>query len=173
MEFHVGLLLREATGARRAERIIDRCATDDGRSVDVQGDVGLLRTDAGILATAGLRTSVDGACSRCLAPAHMAVRLEIEEEYHPTVDIATGVPLPPRDDPTPFLIDVHHILDLSEAVRQQLILAEPMQLLCRPDCAGLCAACGEDRNRGRCQCPPAETDGRWAALRELAEKSRG
>jgi len=108
-------------------------------------------------------------CSRCLATAEVTLGLSIEEEYYPTVDIASGAALPPPADASAFLIDAHHILNLCEAVQQQRILAEPMQPLCRPDCAGLCPSCGADLNTGSCTCPRAGIDARWAALSELAE----
>jgi uncharacterized protein len=95
----------------------------------------------------------------------------VEEEYYPTIDLDTGAPLPAPEEETPFLIDQHHILDLREAVRQQLVLAEPMKPLCRDGCAGLCPTCGADRNAGPCTCPVADVDPRWAALTNLIELS--
>ena len=43
-------------------------------------------------------------------------------------------------------------LDAAEDVRQALVLAVPMQVLCRPDCKGLCPQCGGDRNAKDCGC---------------------
>src|SRR4051794_34345728 len=110
MEFHVAQLLREPVGARRNFSVEERC--DAGESSPIEGDVTLLRTDAGLLATATLRTTVEATCSRCLAPAHVPVELEIEEEFYPVVDVATGALLTPPNEPTSFVIDEHHILDL-------------------------------------------------------------
>ena len=44
------------------------------------------------------------------------------------------------------------VLDLTEAVREQVLLALPMVLLCRPDCAGICPRCGTNRNAANCSC---------------------
>ena len=44
-------------------------------------------------------------------------------------------------------------VELAPMLREHIILAAPMQPLCRADCAGLCARCGEDLNEGPCQCP--------------------
>lgn len=44
-------------------------------------------------------------------------------------------------------------VELAPLLREHIILGEPMQPLCRVDCAGLCARCGEDLNEGPCQCP--------------------
>jgi uncharacterized protein len=59
-------------------------------------------------------------------------------------------------------------LNLSDWARDALALALPAQLLCRPDCAGLCAICGEDLNTaGSDHAHEPEPDPRWAKLREL------
>jgi uncharacterized protein len=45
-------------------------------------------------------------------------------------------------------------VELAPMLREHVILAAPMQPLCREDCAGLCVRCGRDLNEGPCQCPP-------------------
>jgi len=57
-------------------------------------------------------------------------------------------------------------LDLSEAVREELLLATPQFVECRDDCRGLCPRCGADLNAGPCGCAPA-VDPRWEALTKL------
>jgi uncharacterized protein len=84
------------------------------------------------------------------------------------VDASTGESLALPADSDAFLIDSHQVLDLTEAVRQYRLTAEPMQPLCKPDCLGLCPHCGYNLNEGPCGCPRQETDARWAALAELA-----
>jgi uncharacterized protein len=44
-------------------------------------------------------------------------------------------------------------IELAPLLREHIILAAPMQPLCRENCAGLCARCGKDLNEGPCQCP--------------------
>jgi uncharacterized protein len=44
-------------------------------------------------------------------------------------------------------------VELAAMLREHIILAAPMQPLCREECAGLCARCGRDLNEGPCQCP--------------------
>src|SRR5262249_23600562 len=72
------------------------------------------------------------------------------------------------DDPSVYVIPPHsQTLDLSEAVREELILAVPDYVLCREDCAGLCPHCGKDLNEGPHDCAAKPTDARWAALEAL------
>ena len=169
--FNVSQLLQEPIGAERRYDLDETIAgtDEDGSPVRVRGRVRLMRTNRGLLAYGDLDAVARGACGRCLRPVETPVRFAVEEEYLPTVDVTTGQPLPKRedDDGASFLIDAHHHVELTEAVRQALVMNEPMRPLCRPDCAGLCNQCGADLNDGRCACPEQSTDDRWAALRGL------
>jgi uncharacterized protein len=168
MRYDVASLLREAVGSTRRyavdEQVIVR---DEAPRERVVGSAILLRTKAGVLVTAQLRTQSHEQCSRCLREAECPLSLSIEEEFLQSVDVLTGAPLPLPDDPVAFRIDTHHTLDLSEAVRQYWATALPMQPLCQPDCRGLCPRCGQDLNQGPCACPSEEYDARWAALANL------
>jgi len=170
MRFHVAQLLRDGVGATRSYEVheADVVVTDDGSRSLVEGTVGLLRTKSGILAEATLRLHYPEVCSRCLIPIEVPLELHIEEEYQPIVDVLTGAASPRPEDSSAFLIDEHHVLDLTEAVRQYRLLAAPMQPLCRPDCAGLCPVCGQNLNESSCACPHDEYDPQWSVLAKLA-----
>ena len=171
MEFDAGQLLREAIGTTVRYEIRERRALPgDETPTELVGSVTLMRTDKGILVSTDLHCAVAGRCSRCLTEVTYPVLLAFQEEYWPTADASTGEILPPADDPDAFLIDPHQILDLTESLRQYRVMAEPMQPLCRPDCLGLCPRCGYNLNQGPCGCPGQESDARWAALTELADK---
>ena len=58
-------------------------------------------------------------------------------------------------------------LDLSEAVREEVLLAVNPYVVCDPACPGLCPKCGADLKEGPCGCSEDESDPRWDALREL------
>jgi uncharacterized protein len=57
-------------------------------------------------------------------------------------------------------------VDLTEDIREAIILAFPSYPVCRDGCKGLCPQCGADRNRGECDCSAPE-DPRWGALGSL------
>jgi len=171
MEFAAGQLLREPIGTSVRYAIRERrILPGDETPTELVGSVTLMRTDKGILVSTDLHCAIVGRCSRCLTEITYPVVLAFQEEYWPTADASTGEMLPPPDDPDAFLIDPHQILDLTEAVRQYRVMAEPMQPICKPDCLGLCPRCGYNLNQGFCGCPRQEADARWAALTELAEK---
>ena len=170
MQFVVGQQLREPVGSVTHYEIRESKLLPQGEDSisELTGSVDFLRTDEGILVSATIHCTVAARCSRCLSDISFPLTITFQEEYLPTVDASTGELLPLPDDPDAFLIDRHQVLDLTEAVRQYWLTAEPMQPLCKPDCLGLCPHCGYNLNQGPCGCSEQETDTRWAALAELA-----
>ena len=168
MQINVSQLLREPIGSTR-EHGVNEVAdiSGDGKGFLVQGDVRLLRTQRSILAKCTLSTEVELTCSRCLSPFLYPLNLSFEEEYSPTVDVVSGAPLPLPEEAGAFTIDEHHILDLTEAMRQYTLLAIPMKPLCQKDCVGICQNCGNNLNQKRCDCPKEGIDPRWSELKKL------
>lgn len=68
-----------------------------------------------------------------------------------------------------YLYDGDH-LDLVRMLREQVILAAPMQPLCREDCLGLCPQCGQNLNERRCACPPERGSSPFRVLRGRQSK---
>lgn len=163
MVFNVAQLLKGLVGDHRHYAIDE--VTEDGYPVN--GEVTLLRTNRSILAKGKLQTSVHCTCGRCLEDFDLPLKLEIEEEYFPATDVLTGGPSAIIEDQEGFLIGEDHMLDLSEAVRQAIVLAQPITTNCRPECAGLCHRCGQNLNYGSCHCAEESGDERWSPLREM------
>jgi uncharacterized protein len=61
-------------------------------------------------------------------------------------------------------------LELEEILREQVLLALPMQRVCREDCQGLCPTCGENWNERPCGCRIESADPRWSGLEDLKLK---
>jgi uncharacterized protein len=166
-------LLKSPTGtARRLDLVDDISDIDDELRIEspIAGPLTLIHTADGILVTATLETTAQLECRRCLELFAAPIEVGIEEEFHPTVDIHTGAKLPVTDtEEDATTIDEHHVLDLTEVVRQAIFLAIPMSALCRSDCAGLCSICGQNLNEGQCQCEVEAVDPRLAALKELLQ----
>jgi DUF177 domain-containing protein len=100
---------------------------------------------------------LEGPCMRCLAEAELPVEVDAREVSQP----GGGEELQ-----SPYLVD--GVLDMRGWARDALALALPNRVLCRPDCAGLCAICGADLNQaGPDHGHEPEPDPRWAKLGEL------
>ena len=119
------------------------------------------RVSSGFLFELEFEARLAGPCFRCLADARVATVVQAQE-YHATS------PGESDDLRTPYLVDGR--LDLSAWARDAVALGLPDQILCRADCAGLCAGCGVDLNSEACVCAPPEPDARWAKLAEVKER---
>ncbi|MGH8992736.1 MAG: YceD family protein [Acidimicrobiia bacterium] len=94
-------------------------------------------------------------CSRCLAPLHSDFDLRLREVFEED---------PVEEETYPLH---HEEIDLEQPLRDLVVPELPIVPLCRPDCAGLCATCGGNRNEGECGCETVPADPRWEALRDL------
>ena len=172
MIYNVAQLMKAAPGTALTAELddSDELELKDGEARlagPVTGRVRLHRTNQGIYVDGTVHVPVAWECDRCLKPVVETVTFPLREQYYPTIDVNTGAPVDPLDDELAFPIDHNHLLDLREAIRQNLVLALPDRALCSEDCKGLCAQCGKDLNEGPCDCQPEVADDRFATLREL------
>jgi uncharacterized protein len=72
---------------------------------------------------------------------------------------------------TIVLSSEYTVIDISEDVRQFLLLTIPLKLLCSDDCKGLCPLCGMNFNKGTCECTVAYKDPRWEKLNKLMQNN--
>ena len=132
----------------------------------LNGHVRMRRMNQGLLVDGWVDLTLELSCNRCLKEFEYPMHVSFEEVFYPTIDVVTGIHLPPFDEEEIFPIDDHHLVDLTEAVRQNVLLAIPMVTLCREDCPGLCPQCGHDLSLGPCECKP-ELDTRLSVLGKL------
>jgi uncharacterized protein len=119
--------------------------------------------------------SLSGPCMRCLEPAEPTFTVDVREVSQPTDPRlhagGHGRGRGHHEDEDDELVSPyveHGVLDLQAWARDALALAVPANLLCRPDCAGLCPVCGANLNEaGPDHAHEPAPDPRWAALSEL------
>lgn len=174
MRYKVADLIKAPPGTTRWEDLdgLDE-APHSGFEVSepLRGRLRFLRDPSGILVEGRLRSRVVLSCSRCLEPFSWPLDLEICEHFRPTVAIPGGSPVlaDPAEEPEDITdIDARHMLDLTGVIWQNIELALPAAVICRPDCAGLCPQCGADLNQETCACQ-APADPRWADLAALID----
>jgi uncharacterized protein len=109
----------------------------------------LLNTGDGILTLNGrLETGLEGGCARCLVPVQIELDIPVVDSYQPAAHDAADV----DEDSYQYKGSV---LDISQAIRDNLLLAMPQRLLCREGCLGLCPDCGLSLNDKDCGCAAA------------------
>jgi uncharacterized protein len=171
MIFNVAQLMKAPVGTSLVNDFHeDDIQLDDDIHVvgPLDGHVRMRRTNQGLLVDGWVDLTLELQCNRCLKEFEQPMHVTFEEQFYPTVDVVTGLPLAPFDQEEIFPIDAHHEVDLTEAVRQNVLTALPMVTLCREDCLGLCPQCGHDLNLGPCDCKP-EIDARLSVLEKLLQ----
>ncbi len=106
---------------------------------ELRGPVrGLMNTNAGILVQGQLAGKATLACGKCCPEPVITVPLasEIEELFLPTIDLLTGRTIAPEEEDQALWIDEHHILTPTEVVRQNVLLAAPLNAVCQASAAG-------------------------------------
>ncbi|MBL9037729.1 MAG: DUF177 domain-containing protein [Archangium sp.] len=64
------------------------------------------------------------------------------------------------------------VIDLDPVVREQVVLALPLSVLCRDDCKGLCTTCGAELNEKDCgHGAEKQADPRLAKLKDITLKN--
>lgn len=104
---------------------------------------------------------IHSACRRCLSP----MVIEVGDAFEMLFDADIG---PADEDFTLYSLDPRaEALDLSQPIRERVVLKVPSFPVCREDCRGLCAHCGANRNDVDCGCRVVEQDPRWGPLLAL------
>jgi uncharacterized protein len=143
---NVAQLLQEPPGSVREFDFSDRLAAVSGDlhlHGPIRGHAKLMRTNEGILVHADHEAPVTLECARCLEDVRLRVRGTLDEEFLPSLDLRTGVPVAVPEEEDQPRIDEHHEIDLDEVLRQNILTNLPLQPLCAAACPGLCPTCGE------------------------------
>jgi uncharacterized protein len=134
-------------------------------AVKVEGKLkrGIAQTDV----QGRISAEIESECNRCLQSAEMSLEFPFDavfvtaENYTQEKEAQLGA-----DDLEVSVFEGDKI-DLTELVREQILLNLPTQVLCREDCKGLCQKCGANLNLIDCNCEEEEIDPRWAVLKNL------
>lgn len=118
----------------------------------------------GELIGAGESVRVDGTitaevrahCAKCLTPVKQGIEASVSEIFAKEMN---------PDDPDQYPLDGYAV-ELTDLVRDALLLELPMRFLCGEGCKGLCPSCGQDLNKQRCTCQEGE-HGPFSALSGL------
>ena len=134
---------------------------------EVEVDVMLEKSGKQLYVKADVRAGGMFSCDRCTSPFSLAVRSTFQMYYlwdHGNAEL----PDPAEVQVIPGGLPM---IDLADDVRQTVVLAVPLKLLCKEECKGLCPRCGADLNKDSCICPPEALDARWETLRRFREEN--
>lgn len=137
MQFNVAQLLKEPIGATRNYQLDESLVGLDPELIPLSsltGSLHLLRTHSGVLATGRFDATIQVDCGRCMEPIPAQAEITFEESFRPLTEVTTGRFLMPDEfegqaeelEDSALIIDDHHILDISEVLRQSIWLSLPM-----------------------------------------------
>ncbi|HDH11427.1 MAG TPA: DUF177 domain-containing protein [Nitrospirae bacterium] len=125
-----------------------------------------------ILIEGSLKMSLSLECSRCLKEYSFPLDLAFRDEYNPVEEFENE----DEQELTGRELDISSYsndeIDISELIKEQVLLNVPMKPLCRSDCQGICPGCGKHLNEGSCECKAKEIDPRLAPLKKLKESMK-
>jgi uncharacterized protein len=154
--FKVSELLKKPNGATekiKLDTIYDFQDKDIKLLKPLTGEIVLIKTSEGVNAEIqNFETEIEQECSRCLTKIIQKIKIpSLEEHFYK--EVQRDIP----DIEQVFLIDSKsQEIDLSELIRQEILLNFPINPLCLSGCKGLCPQCGKDLNKGKCGCKKVE-----------------
>jgi uncharacterized protein len=106
-------------------------------------------------------------CDRCLGRARFPLDAGFDLFYRPVSFIAREEEVAIDEGEAEIGFYEGGGLELEDILREQVLLALPMQRVCNDVCKGICPVCGKNRNETACDCKIGPSDDRWGALRNL------
>jgi uncharacterized protein len=129
--------------------------------------VKIFRFGKKILVEGSLNISVLHKCSRCLKEFSFPMDVAFRDEYSPAEEFKKEEEQGLTDKELNLSYYSNDEIDISELIKEQVLLSVPMKPLCKPDCEGICPQCGTDLNKGSCECKAEELDPRLAPLQKF------
>ena len=117
-----------------------------------------------------LSTRLELACARCLEPVMLDVQRDFELLYRPQGSDAGREELSVTAAEAEISYYEGEGVLLEDVLREQILLAVPLKVMCKEHCKGLCPHCGKNLNAGQCSCEEPVEDLRWNALKEIRGK---
>ncbi len=141
---------------------------EQGSALRAAGTAELLAHSDGEVRIQG-RYSVEmtSECDRCLGRAKFPLEASFDLYYRPMSDIAREEEVEIDEGEAEIGFYEDGGMELEDILREQVLLALPMQRICSDVCKGICPVCGKNRNETSCDCRVDAADDRWGALRNL------
>ena len=141
---------------------------EQATSLQAKGSAELLPHSGGELRIQGrYRVEMTAECDRCLGRARFPLDAKFDLFYRPASDIAREEEVAIDEGEAEIGFYEGEGMLLEDILREQVLLALPMQKICSDVCKGICPVCGKNRNESSCDCKTESADDRWGALRNL------
>ncbi len=151
LRINVGFMLNETTGSHRtlSFEVDEITLFSELELSQLKGQVRINRTPQGLLLEAEFQAFVVGQCVRCLEEFQQPLETEFKELFAYRTRHT-------RD--SEFFVPEDGHINLAPLLYQNMLLAMPIKMLCKPECKGLCVICGTNLNQTACEHQEAEAE---------------
>ncbi len=111
--------------------------------------------------------NAESECTRCLQPSEQIQKVTFKTEFVTAEHFTETKEAELQEQDLDVTVYEGDKINLTEIVREQILLNLPEQVFCVENCRGLCEKCGANRNLLNCKCIEKEIDPRWSALKKL------
>jgi len=111
--------------------------------------------------------TIEADCDRCLATALFPLEKSFDLFYRPPLSNLESDEFEIDEGEAEIGFYEGLGLELADVIKEQILLALPMQRVCSEACKGICPVCGANRNEVACECQVKLADDRWTALKNL------
>lgn len=125
-------------------------------------EIELEKTDSQIVLKNIVKVEYTVACDRCLVEFVNRTKSEFELYF-----IFSNSKKNELDDNTKYIDEESEYIDITNDIRDYIILSFPMQHICKEECLGLCPRCGKDLNVEQCECKEESTNPIWDELKKI------
>ncbi len=133
----------------------------------VAGSAELIESTQEIRVRGSIEVSFEAECARCLELTAFPIETQFDLFYRPADSETSHSEREIDSGEAEIGYYDGDGLELEDVVREQVLLALPLQWVCREDCKGICPVCGQNRNASGCSCKAETVDDRWSALRNI------
>ena len=109
-------------------------------------------------------------CGRCMEDFSVNKNIPVEVVYHPIDEIRKEETHEIRNEELDTAFYEGEELDITELLKEQILLNIPMKPLCTDECLGMCIRCGTNLNKQKCNCVIDKSEPRFSALKEILNK---
>ena len=133
----------------------------------------IIKDKEGYILSMDMKGDLKVECSRCLEP------FDMDMKNVSNVLITTKKPTQQnqeltQDDLMVEYIDDYEKFNLTDFVREEILIQTPMKPLCDENCKGICPICGSNKNENPCNCEEKveKENSPFAKLKELLDKKQ-
>lgn len=150
LKFKISHLLDKPIGESETYKFKGPAKFEDFKAKsDISGKVEIMKIKNGFnIVVYNAEIEVQCECEKCLKPIIETIETEkFERQFY------INEPSIAQDPADLFMVETKHMtIDLKEALRQEIILHFPPNLVCSTSCKGICPKCWKDRNTEKCNC---------------------